>query len=52
MHGTGTQAGDPIEVQSVGDIFCAGRKKDNPLYVGAVKANMGHGEAVSASLSV
>ena len=47
MHGTGTQAGDPIEVQSVGEIICAGRKKDNPLFVGAVKANIGHGEAVS-----
>ena len=49
MHGTGTQAGDTIEVQSVTDSFCAGRAKDNPLFIGAVKANIGHGEAVSIS---
>ena len=49
MHGTGTQAGDTTEVQSVADMFCAGRTKDNPLFVGAVKANIGHGEAVSIS---
>lgn len=47
MHGTGTQAGDTIEVESVTNIFGQGRKKDNPLYIGAVKANVGHGEAVS-----
>lgn len=47
MHGTGTQAGDPVEVQSVGEVFCKGRMKDNPLYVGAVKSNIGHTEAVS-----
>lgn len=46
MHGTGTQAGDPVEIESVGEIFCKDRRKDNPLYIGAVKANVGHGEAV------
>lgn len=47
MHGTGTQAGDTTEMQSVADIFGERRTKDNPLVVGAVKANIGHGEAVS-----
>ena len=47
MHGTGTQAGDPVETESVGGFFCKGRTKENPLYLGAVKANVGHGEAVS-----
>ena len=50
MHGTGTQAGDPVEIQSVGEVFCQNREKNNPLYIGAVKANVGHGEAVSASM--
>ena len=52
MHGTGTQAGDPVEVQSVGEVFCKGRTKDNPLYIGAVKANVGHGEAVGTSMHI
>ena len=48
MHGTGTQAGDSIEMQSIARIFGGTRSIDNPLVVGAVKANVGHGEAVSA----
>lgn len=47
MHGTGTQAGDAAEMSSVVNTFAKGRSKDNPLVVGAVKANIGHGEAVS-----
>ena len=46
MHGTGTQIGDSIEMKSVLAVFGEGRRKDNPLVVGAVKANVGHGEAV------
>lgn len=47
MHGTGTQWGDLTEMQSVMDVFGTKRTKENPLVVGAVKANVGHGEAVS-----
>lgn len=47
MHGTGTQAGDVAETESVKSIFGVGRTKDNPLFIGAVKANIGHGEGVS-----
>lgn len=49
MHGTGTQAGDVCEMQSVTNVFGQGRTEKNPLIVGAVKANVGHGEAVSTS---
>ena len=52
MHGTGTQVGDSIEMQSVLNVFGEGRRKDNPLVVGAVKANVGHGEAVSTQRSI
>ena len=52
MHGTGTQIGDSVEMESVINVFGEGRRKDNPLIVGAVKANVGHGEAVSAQRSV
>jgi acyl transferase domain-containing protein len=47
MHGTGTQAGDFAEMTSVVNTFTPGRAKDNPLAVGAIKANIGHGESVS-----
>lgn len=48
MHGTGTQAGDGTEMKSVTDVFAsAGVKRDSPLYLGSVKANVGHGEAAS-----
>ena len=48
MHGTGTQWGDLMEVTSISDVFGEGRTKEYPLVIGAVKANVGHGEAVSA----
>ncbi|KAL2115614.1 hypothetical protein VTJ04DRAFT_9869 [Mycothermus thermophilus] len=50
MHGTGTQAGDYTEMTSVTSVFApADRKRpaDRPLYLGTVKANVGHGEAAS-----
>ena len=39
-HGTGTPLGDPIEVSAIARILCKDRTK--PLYLGAVKANVGH----------
>ncbi len=50
MHGTGTQAGDGTEMVSVTNVFApADRKRpaNRPLYLGTVKANVGHGEAAS-----
>ncbi|PSR92000.1 hypothetical protein BD289DRAFT_481327 [Coniella lustricola] len=50
MHGTGTQAGDGTEMLSVTNVFAPANRKrpaDRPLYLGAVKANVGHGEAAS-----
>jgi acyl transferase domain-containing protein len=51
MHGTGTQAGDVTEMNSVVTMFGGDRKRSNPLYVGSVKANVGHGEGVSTLYS-
>lgn len=46
LHGTGTQAGDCIEVASVASTFGGCLELDRPLYIGAVKANIGHSESV------
>ncbi|KAJ5698551.1 hypothetical protein N7462_000556 [Penicillium macrosclerotiorum] len=50
LHGTGTQAGDFEEIKSVTDVFAPATKRRSskqPLHIGAVKANVGHGEAVA-----
>lgn len=55
MHGTGTQAGDSTEMGSVTDVFAPVTRKrpsDRPLYLGAVKSNIGHGEAASGVTSL
>ena len=52
MHATATQAGDVAEMQSVASIFGVDRAPDNPLYVGGVKASVGHGEAVRQNFSL
>lgn len=45
-HGTGTALGDPIEVKAISDVY-GRREQNNPLYLGAVKANVGHLEAAA-----
>lgn len=48
-HGTGTAVGDPLEVNAVSIAMNKNRQPgiDNPLWVGAVKPNIGHSEAAS-----
>lgn len=55
MHGTGTQAGDAIESESVLDVFAPltpRRRPDQRLHLGAVKSNIGHGEAAAGVTSL
>ncbi|GAP89889.2 putative acyl transferase acyl hydrolase lysophospholipase [Rosellinia necatrix] len=53
MHGTGTQAGDAIEMSSVVNTLAGGhRTATDLLYVGSVKPNMGHGEGGSGVTSL
>ena len=46
-HGTGTQVGDPIEASAIAEIFAPHRSLDKPLYVGALKSNVGHLEGAA-----
>ncbi|PYH35667.1 polyketide synthase [Aspergillus neoniger CBS 115656] len=46
-HGTGTPVGDPIEANAIGQAFSHCRSVEDPLYIGAVKANIGHLEGAS-----
>ncbi|KAK9736241.1 Polyketide synthase dehydratase [Popillia japonica] len=49
-HGTGTAIGDREELNNIDEVFCEGRK--DPLYIGAVKSNLGHTEAASGLCSI
>lgn len=44
-HGTGTALGDPIEAGALGEVF--GKQRPRPLWLGSVKANLGHLEAAA-----
>lgn len=44
-HGTGTQAGDPVEARAINDAFLPVKRDtpDNPpLFCGSIKTNVGH----------
>ncbi|GFF75198.1 lovastatin nonaketide synthase [Aspergillus udagawae] len=43
-HGTGTPAGDPIEVKGAASVLAQMRPQMNPLIIGSVKSNIGHSE--------
>ncbi|MFZ0304442.1 MAG: SDR family NAD(P)-dependent oxidoreductase [Terracidiphilus sp.] len=46
-HGTGTSLGDPIEVGALDDVFGDTHNSSRPVYLGALKTNIGHLEAAS-----
>lgn len=53
MHGTGTQAGDAVEMKSILDVFAPGKRdSEHPLHLGSVKANVGHAESGSGVIAL
>ncbi|KAI1075188.1 ketoacyl-synt-domain-containing protein [Whalleya microplaca] len=52
LHGTGTIAGDFSEMMLTSKVFNGHFKPENPLHVGALKANVGHSEAAAGVSSV
>ncbi len=44
-HGTGTVLGDPIEAQAV--LATYGQDREEPLYLGSLKSNIGHSQAAA-----
>ena len=50
-HGTGTQAGDPLEIDSVRKVF-GGSTRSDVLGIGSVKANIGHLETAAGVISL
>ena len=52
MHGTGTQAGDLVEVKSASSVFASfNRGPDYSLYVGSLKVNVGQSDPGSKNTS-
>ena len=49
-HGTGTRLGDPIEAQAL--LATYGQDRDEPLWLGSVKSNIGHTQAASGVAGV
>lgn len=54
-HGTGTPRGDPIEYQSISEVFSGDeddKSKARNVHLGSIKANIGHAEGASGVASI
>lgn len=51
-HGTGTKKGDPIEAGAIHDAVGRHFTREEPLYIGSAKPNIGHLECASGVVSV
>ena len=44
-HGTGTPAGDPLELRGAASVLSKTRDASQPLFIGSIKSNIGHSES-------
>ncbi|MCC6557896.1 MAG: SDR family NAD(P)-dependent oxidoreductase [Polyangiaceae bacterium] len=51
-HGTGTTLGDPIEAGALLATYGQAHTAESPVYVGSVKANIGHAQAAAGVAGV
>ncbi|MGY1503358.1 SDR family NAD(P)-dependent oxidoreductase [Streptomyces sp. QTS52] len=49
-HGTGTRLGDPIEARAL--LATYGQDREQPLYLGSLKSNIGHAQAAAGVAGV
>ena len=46
-HGTGTRAGDPVELAALGRVLGPSSRRAPPCWVGSIKTNVGHTEGAA-----
>jgi phthiocerol/phenolphthiocerol synthesis type-I polyketide synthase B len=51
-HGTGTRAGDPVELGALASVLAEGRERGRNAFVGSIKTNFGHTEAAAGVAGV
>jgi acyl transferase domain-containing protein len=51
-HSTGTILGDPIEIEAPGKVYALRRDRANLLWIGSVKANLGHLQCAAGMASL